>query len=244
MTPASVVLACRAGLARDAAVAARTLVPVTASRADSLTARRKAATELDIARAAAGLFARQGVEATTAEQIAAEAGVAVRTFYRYFRAKQDAVRPLLAAGAAGWSALLDATAPGTPLPDAFADAARTALVGERLGGPEALAHLRGLLRAAREDSTLRAVWYQVIHESEDRLRDRILAWGAADDLEARLTAAAAIHALRIAVEAWADREGPAPGEPDVPADLAVRCLAEFADGIRGLDGTAVVGGTP
>ncbi|MFB6843161.1 TetR family transcriptional regulator, partial [Streptomyces sp. NPDC056361] len=68
----------------------------------SLTERRKAATQLDIARAAAELFTERGPDGTTAEDIAQRAGVALRTFYRYFRSKQDAVAPLLAGGADRW----------------------------------------------------------------------------------------------------------------------------------------------
>src|SRR5689334_11486652 len=56
----------------------------------ALTERRKAATQLDIARAACALFAEHGPDGTTAEDIARRAGVALRTFYRYFRSKQDA----------------------------------------------------------------------------------------------------------------------------------------------------------
>jgi len=41
--------------------------------------------------AALDLFARQGFEATTVDQIAEAAGVGRRTFFRYFRSKEDAV---------------------------------------------------------------------------------------------------------------------------------------------------------
>ncbi|MDH6126119.1 AcrR family transcriptional regulator [Kitasatospora sp. GP82] len=47
----------------------------------------------DLATAAMELFASQGYEETTVDQIAAEAGVARRTFFRYFRSKEEAIFP-------------------------------------------------------------------------------------------------------------------------------------------------------
>ncbi|MFD9129376.1 TetR family transcriptional regulator [Kitasatospora sp. NPDC059571] len=47
----------------------------------------------ELASAAMELFANQGYEETTVDQIAAEAGVARRTFFRYFRSKEEAIFP-------------------------------------------------------------------------------------------------------------------------------------------------------
>ncbi|WP_104821184.1 TetR family transcriptional regulator [Kitasatospora sp. MMS16-BH015] len=59
--------------------------------------RRAAAQRLqmrqDLAAAAMELFATQGYEETTVDQIAAAAGVARRTFFRYFRSKEEAIFP-------------------------------------------------------------------------------------------------------------------------------------------------------
>ncbi|GHH58776.1 TetR family transcriptional regulator [Kitasatospora indigofera] len=59
--------------------------------------RRAAAQRLqmrqDLATAAMELFAGQGYEETTVDQIAAAAGVARRTFFRYFRSKEEAIFP-------------------------------------------------------------------------------------------------------------------------------------------------------
>jgi AcrR family transcriptional regulator len=90
----------------------------------SLTERRKAATQLEIARAAAALFAERGSEGTTAEDVARAAGIALRTFYRYFRTKEDAVAPLLAAGARDWVAGLAAEPDDVAMPDALERATR------------------------------------------------------------------------------------------------------------------------
>ncbi|MFI5767327.1 TetR/AcrR family transcriptional regulator [Streptomyces sp. NPDC051658] len=199
----------------------------------SLTERRKAATQLDIARAAASLFAERGPDGTTAEDIARRAGVALRTFYRYFRSKQDAVGPLLSGGAERWRALLEAAEPGDPLAGILERAVTEALRAPGADGAEQLGWTRGLLRAAADDPALRAVWYRVNQDSEERLLPVLtrLAGDGADPLEVRLAAAAATDAVRVALEAWAATDAPPTG-PGSPADLAVRCLHELIGGMR------------
>ncbi|MFJ5139145.1 TetR/AcrR family transcriptional regulator [Streptomyces sp. NPDC088707] len=208
----------------------------------TLTERRKAATQLDIARAAAELFTEHGPDGTTAEDIALRAGVALRTFYRYFRSKQDAVAPLLAGGGDRWRELLAATAtagaggasgPGAGLPEALERSIAASLTPVDPAAEEGLRWTRGLLRAAAEDPALRAVWYRVNQESEERLREVVagLAGPGADPLEVRLAAAAATDAIRIALESWAETDAPVRGE-GAPAELAVRCLRELMGGMR------------
>ncbi|MGW4705745.1 TetR/AcrR family transcriptional regulator, partial [Streptomyces sp. NPDC004285] len=180
----------------------------------SLTERRKAATQLDIARAAAELFTERGPDGTTAEEIAQRAGVALRTFYRYFRSKQDAVAPLLAGGADRWRQQLAAAGPGAGVPEALERSIAASLTPESAAEEEGLRWTRGLLRAAAEDPALRAVWYRVNQESEERLREVVagLAGPDADPLEVRLAAAAATDAIRIALESWAETDAPERGE--------------------------------
>ncbi|MEU2234548.1 TetR family transcriptional regulator [Streptomyces vietnamensis] len=205
----------------------------------SLTERRKAATQLDIARAAVELFTERGPDDTTAEDIAQRAGVALRTFYRYFRSKQDAVAPLLAGGADRWRELLAATEPGAGLPEALERSIAASLTPSSEADAEGLRWTRGLLRAAAQDPALRAVWYRVNQESEERLREVVagLTGPDADPLEVRLAAAAATDAIRIALETWAETDAPERGEGS-PAALAVRCLRELMGGMRLLrDGT-------
>ncbi|MHC5700707.1 TetR family transcriptional regulator [Streptomyces tirandamycinicus] len=204
-----------------------------------LTERRKAATRLEIARAAAELFTEHGPDATSAEEIADRAGVALRTFYRYFRNKHDAVGPLLAVGAERWRALLAATGPGTPLPEALERTLAEALAVPVGGTAEGLRRTRALLRTALRDPALRAVWYRVNQESEERLVPVLarLAGPDSDPLELRLTAAVAVDALRIGLELWAAPDAP-PGAAGAgtgsPAGPALRCLRELSGGLRPL----------
>lgn len=204
-----------------------------ATASPSLTERRKAATQLDIARAAAELFTEKGPDGTTAEEIAHRAGVALRTFYRYFRNKQDAVGPLLSTGGDRWRALLAETGSGTGLPRALESAAVASLSSPDDTAHEGLRWTRGLLRAAQDDPALRAVWYRVNQESEEELVPVVarLAGPDADPLEVRLVAAAATDAIRVALEEWATRDAESGGE-DSPAPLVVRCLRELTGGLR------------
>ncbi|MDI3423257.1 TetR/AcrR family transcriptional regulator [Streptomyces luteolus] len=198
----------------------------------SLTERRKAATQLEIAHAAAELFTELGPDATTTEAIAGRAGVGLRTFYRYFRNKQDAVGPLLSVGGEQWRARLAATEPGTPLPEALHAAVEDALTPSDDAAVDGLRQTRGLLRAAADDPALRAVWYRVNQESEEQLRPVLatLLGPDAEPLRVRLAAAAATAAIRIGLETWAEREDTDVRHPGAPAELALRCLRELMPG--------------
>src|SRR5438128_1206183 len=61
----------------------------------TLTERRKAQTRREIAETALALFARQGYDGVSAETIAEEAGVSLRTFYRYFTGKDAVPSPIV-----------------------------------------------------------------------------------------------------------------------------------------------------
>jgi AcrR family transcriptional regulator len=58
---------------------------------EGLRSRKKAKTRLAIEDAALSLFAKQGYEATTLEQIAERAEISPATFFHYFRGKADVV---------------------------------------------------------------------------------------------------------------------------------------------------------
>jgi len=57
----------------------------------SLRARKKAATEAALQESALSLFAQKGYDATTIEEIVADADVSRRTFFRYFGSKEEVI---------------------------------------------------------------------------------------------------------------------------------------------------------
>ncbi|MET9663053.1 TetR family transcriptional regulator [Streptomyces sp. NPDC006510] len=203
-----------------------------------MTERRKAATRLDIARTAAALFVEHGLRTTRAEDIARAAGVAPRTFYRYFATKEEAITPLLAAGAGQWvEAVRDA--PGDlSVPDALRHAAACALTptpGDTAAS-DSLEWVRSLLRMAADSPALRSVWNDACHDADTTLA-RVLSARAglpdgADSLDIRLTAGVAGAAVRAAVETWAAGDDPATG-PLGPAALAERCLTATEGALKG-----------
>ncbi|MFE3652228.1 TetR/AcrR family transcriptional regulator [Streptomyces sp. NPDC059122] len=203
----------------------------------SLTERRKAETQLEIARTAAALFAERG-PGVTADEIARASGVALRTFYRYFRTKEDAVAPLLAVGVRQWIDDLAAATAGPDAPPARAaleQAARRALTPTDGPAEEALRWTRGLLRAMPGDPALRAVWHRVHHDSEEELRPVLARLTGAGPLEVRLAAAAANTAMRVAVEEWAAGDE-RPDGPHGPAELVARGMRALTAGLSDLDG--------
>ncbi|MFD7294828.1 TetR family transcriptional regulator [Streptomyces sp. NPDC059897] len=198
----------------------------TAVTIPTLTERRKAATRLDIARAAAELFTRDGLRATRAEDIARAAGVAPRTFYRYFATKEESVAPLLDAGAHQWAEAVREAPADLPVPAALRHAVERALTGTDPANAASLGWVRALLRLTDESPALRAVWSDTCRVSESTLLT-VLAHRtgetAAPDLHLRLLAGLATTAVRVAVETWADSDAPPTG-PNGPAALALECL--------------------
>jgi AcrR family transcriptional regulator len=164
-----------------------------------LTERRKAATRLEIARAAVHLFSARGAAATSAEEIAEAAGISVRTLWRYFPTKESTVLPLLTAGI-----------------EAFAEALRAwprdAGVAELLDAMEPDGTdptMLDLVRLIRTEPGLRAVWLQAHHDAEPVFAEALArrAGLAEPDLPTTVRAAMINSALRIAVEHHAFQDG-------------------------------------
>ncbi|RBY85278.1 TetR/AcrR family transcriptional regulator [Blastococcus sp. TF02A-26] len=167
--------------------------------------RKKTATRAAIRDAAMRLALRDGVERVTLEQIAAEADIALRTFFNYFSSKEEAV----VAGAAGDFRAFVAgfrDRPGSEsvlralheaalvvLDQAMADdrdhlAALVVIRGERSLVPQLLAAL-----AAQETVLAEAI------------ADRV--GPGQDEGYPRLCAAAALAALRVTLDRWLESAG-------------------------------------
>ncbi len=200
-----------------------------APQAQSLTERRREATRLEIARAAAGLFAEHGTEHVTAEAIAAAAGISLRTFYRYFNAKEDAIVPLLTSGAENWVHLLTTAPERDPL-QLFPRLIDEVLIPTSAAEREELRITRDVLRTVASAPTLKATWYRVNLDSEARLRPILTELLGADwaPFEIRLLATIATDAIRLGLEHWAASETDPDGSAGTPAALAQQVFARLA----------------
>ncbi|QCD60628.1 TetR/AcrR family transcriptional regulator [Streptomyces hawaiiensis] len=200
---------------------------------------------MEIARAAAGLFVRHGLRATRAEDIAQAAGIAPRTFYRYFATKEEAVAPLYAAGAQRWVEAVRAAPADVEVIGALEQGVRHTLTPGAGVSASSWEWVRTLLRLAAANPSLRRVWAEVCQASErllgEVLAERVTRAGGpgvparpddadnvAADPRSRFTAAVASAAVRTALEAWAEGDGPVEG-PGSPAELALRNLAALRD---------------
>lgn len=145
--------------------------PFSASAPLSLTERRKAETRMEIARAAARLFVHQGLRATRAEDIAHAAGIAPRTFYRYFATKEESVAPLYAEGARRWAEAVHAAPAHLGVPEALEHAVRETFTPGAGVSPASWEWARTLIRLADTSPALRKVWAEVCQASETTLAE-------------------------------------------------------------------------
>ncbi|GAB2952443.1 TetR family transcriptional regulator [Micromonospora polyrhachis] len=196
----------------------------------NLTERRKQATRLEIARAAARLFAQRQPRDVTAEELATAAGVSLRTFFRYCPTKEDAIEPLVAAGGTAWIAAFRAAPPDLPLGEALS---RTAVAALTPGTDNRMSEdQRALLRITIDDSCLRRVWQQVNFDCERELaiaiRERL--GHGPSDLEVRLWAAATTAAIRVSLEHWACDDSTSVLSP---AEIVVHAMTAYTRGLPG-----------
>ncbi|MBV2356945.1 TetR/AcrR family transcriptional regulator [Streptomyces sp. J2-1] len=128
---------------------------------------------MEIARAAAALFVRQGLRATRAEDVARAAGVAPRTFYRYFATKEEAVAPLYAAGAQRWTEAVRVAPAHLTVAEALRHAVRHTLVPGIGISAASWEWVRALIQVGGESPALRKVWAEVCQTSEEALAEAL-----------------------------------------------------------------------
>src|SRR5579864_471233 len=182
--------------------------------------RRRVTSRADLEQVAFELFAANGFEQTTVEDIAAAAGIGRRTFFRYFPSKNDVPWGDFDAELERMRARLKACPPLTPLMDAI----RVAVVDFNRIAPEQIGRHRRrmelILRtpALQAHSTLRyAAWRAVIAEF---VGERI--GQPPEALAPRTIAYAALGVAVAAYEQWLETD-----DADL-SDLLDRAMRELA----------------
>src|SRR5437773_10081091 len=120
----------------------------------TLTERRKAQTRREIAETALALFAREGYDGVSAEAIAEEAGVSLRTFYRYFTGKDAVLSPIVTDGI---DELAERRA-ARPAPESLATALHNP--SPELTPPQGQEGVRDLPGRFLDAPALRAQWHE------------------------------------------------------------------------------------
>jgi AcrR family transcriptional regulator len=137
------------------------------SGSTSLKQRKQEVVRVALAAAAEELFLTHGFEQTTVEQIAREAGVSRRTFFRYFESKEDVLAEHAERLGEHLYAALAARPPGEPPLLAI----RNALVPAVEAGLKKSDVLRCTIRLLRETNSLR----RVVLARQNRLEERVTA---------------------------------------------------------------------
>jgi AcrR family transcriptional regulator len=181
-------------------------MPNALEKTEGLRERNRRQTLQRIAEVGVELFLAQGYEATTLDEIAAAAGISRRTFFYYFKSKDDILLTHIDAYADALKAsVLEHSSGEAPL-----EVVREALLklSTRFQLPRTIAIARLIgqseaLRDSRQRGYLRRE--QVVYEALCEL------WPAKERRDRlRLVAMASIGALRIAVDAWLEQDGKRP----------------------------------
>jgi len=193
---------------------------------------RSARTRAALRRAALSRFMSQGVDATSVEEIAADAGVTVRTFYRHFATKHDLLFADYDAGLHWFRSALAARPDGEPITESV----RVAVLAfpYDVQAVTQIATLRsGTLDAERIVRHIRGVEADFAEAVAERLARRPWSGGpdrdaSAERLAVTVTARCVAAAVFGAMEVWMLRE-----ERSLP-ELAELCRAALASLDRGL----------
>jgi AcrR family transcriptional regulator len=224
----------------EAALPVAEMVPP--PQAPSRHERRKQATRAAVRDAALRLAVRDGVERTTIERIAAEADIAVRTFFNHFSSKEEAVVAAAAVGAEAFVAEFRSRPPEESVLRALREAVLAVMDRDDAVSRD---HIRAL-RLMRESPSLMPQQMAVLTVQENALAAAIVerippgsagspvaGGGLHREVHARLCAAAALAALRIVLDRWLGATTDADDPP--PLDLlrieAGAALAQLGAGL-------------
>jgi mycofactocin system transcriptional regulator len=186
--------------------------------------RRPATTRQDVARAALELFARQGYDDTSIDEIAAAVGVSRRTFFRYYDSKPEVVWGEFDAELVRLRTRLEAAPRDQPVIDVL----RRAVMDTNRFGPRELEELR--IRIGLTSTVPTLVAHSAVRYAEwcDVVAGFVAVriGGSPDDLGPQTVARAALGVATAAFVHWARSDR---GDLVDEVDQAFRLLATGFD---------------
>ena len=164
----------------------------------------------DLVAAAVRLFGSQGYEDTTVDDIAAAAGVGRRTFFRYFRSKEDAISPDHEAALTRIAEVFESAYPTEPVAPLVLRAGETVfdMYAEDPGLSVERFRLTHAVAALRDRESASVDHYRRLFTRYLRLR---FADEPDGELRAAVTGAAVVAAHNIALRGWLAAGAPADG---------------------------------
>ena len=183
---------------------------VSPPKKEGLRERRRRETLRRIADTGLRLFLRNGYEATTLDAIAEEAGISRRTFFYYFKSKEEIILVWQSGLAeAIRRVVLEQSTRQTPL-----DAVKSALVGLTISyeSDQARKQMMEIDRFIRSNETLRAREATKYAQQEQAVFEALCAmWPQPKRRQAlRVVAMISIGAFRLAIDRWSQDEGKRP----------------------------------
>ncbi|QJY46713.1 TetR family transcriptional regulator [Pseudonocardia broussonetiae] len=190
----------------------------------------------DLVAAAVALFRDRGYEDTTVDDIAAAAGVGRRTFFRYFRSKEDAISPDHETALARIAEVFATAHPDEPVTSLVLRAGETVFDLYTDDPPLSVARFRLTheVPVLRDRESASVDHYRRLFTRNLRRR---FAGERDGDLRAAVTGAAVVAAHNLALRAWLDDGAPPARLPEyrdrfrrvadlLPADEGLRGVAE------------------
>lgn len=170
--------------------------------------------------AAVALFDERGYDDTTVDDITAVAGVGRRTFFRYFRSKEDAISPDHETALARIAEIFENARPDEPAAGLVLRAGETVFDLYTDDPPLSVARFRLTHRVPvlRDRESASVDHYRRLFTRYLRRRFADVG-GEGDDAELRaaVTGAAVVAAHNLALRAWLAEGAPADGEADCRA---------------------------
>jgi AcrR family transcriptional regulator len=174
------------------------------SKPEGLRARKRQETLERIAETGLRLFSQSGYDATTLDDIAEAAGISRRTFFHYFKSKEEI---LLDWQMRGFSAALHRAILAQPPGKAPFEVVRDAMLSLSVGFRTQ--EFISIDRVMRSSETLKARKQATYHLHEQALHASLVElWpDPARSAALRLVAMASLGAMRLAIEAWIQAGG-------------------------------------